>query len=1626
MTNDTQETYAWWAELKHGGLLISPSQLRRYFPASADPLPDYLADRLRRDLTRFNPNDAQVLGALLDTVLEDILGLDGGWLKGAQVPPSVGLRLATGENLKPRRLWQKEDFHLPVFVDSTAARLGIGRGKRPVARMIEWQRKTGTHLALITNGRQWRLIHVGADYEAWAEWDTDFWFNEGKPGPQVTALRTLLGPGTLTPAAPGERPPLLAAVLDSRHAQAELSSLLGERVREAVELLIRAGASSLENIDPRVLPRDIYIAAVRAVMRLVVILFAEARELLPRDLEAYHASYGLQGLRESLDRSAGTQGLQRLRHRYGAWPRVVGLWRLIYYGSSHQALPIPAYGGALFTPGQSDAPDPILRALAALESTTHEVNDAVVHKILDFLCRCPVRVRQGGATVQVEGPVDFSDLSSEYIGILYEGLLDYELRRADGPVIFLSLGDQPALPLERLEAMDAAALKKLLEKSKEKSQKVTAGEEEAEEAGKGESQEGEEAEIQEENEGPEAAAEEIDEIDEQAALRERAHSWALRAVTEGGLVGRARGTTAAAQRARQEKRDRAADGLVARLIPAGDWYLVRWGGTRKGAGTFYTRPQLAVPTTIRTLMPLAYDEAGDARNWVPKRPEEILKLKVCDPAMGSGSFLLAALRFLTDALYASLHYHNRIGQKGDGAVIALAEGKPANGGLDEETVPVPLDDPDFEDKLKAKLKRHIVERCLYGVDIDPLAVELGRLSLWVETMDRELPFGFLDHKIKVGNSLVGCWFDRFSDYPLLAWLREGGDANHNNGVHFAKEAWTKAIKATLKERVKPELVRLIEARAGQTALEVDGVRIEPQAVHDEALAVFQKLHSLPMSAQGIKMREKLYRDEIIKSPAYQKLKEAFDIWCAAWFWPADQLGAAPTPAGFVEPTDDTRKLAAALAREHRFFHWELEFPDVFTGQSAGFDAVIGNPPWEIQKSNSKEYFTNHDPIYRALGKQEAIRRQTELFADETIEHNWLTYSARFKALSNWNKYVAHPFGDGKERGASNENLMPTGGKWRVSDRLHGMWHDQRRGRGGYTDAAHPFLHQGSADINTYKMFLEAAHALIQTGGRLGMITPSGLYTDKGATDLRRLFLERCQWAWLFGFENRRKIFDIHRSFKFCPVIIAKGGRTDAIKAAFMRHDLADWETPAPQTLAYPSKQIEKFSPNSRALLEIRNARDLEILEKIYDGSVLLGDQTSRSWQIKYATEFHMTNDSKLFPPIQKWLDKGYKSDPYGRWIGPDGDIALPLYQGVMIWQFDFSAAGYVSGAGNRAQWRPIDWENKVIEPQFLMDKSIYAQQENIIHGLKVVFRPIARTTDTRTMIGAVVPDRPCGHSLNVLSCSYMANNALLLAIANSFTYDFQLRVRLGGTNISQYVIFETSLPPRMRIENLQSLRMIAARLAYPAEVFAHEWWRLAHQAVVDYRTTYVWQSLWAVTPHERLRLRCILDAVVAELYGLDLGDLAWILRDCDYPADRLSEKGFAAKLDPKGFWRVDKAQPPELRHTTLTLKAFERLKEVGLGAFCAEDWQFPKEIADQLGPRFYDWQLEGTPEESWAQCEQHARNILGEEGFEEFLTSLQSSEASAAIPAIAESRGRYQAKLVNAPKRQGQMDLFDD
>jgi hypothetical protein len=1065
-------------------------------------------------------------------------------------------------------------------------------------------------------------------------------------------------------------------------------------------------------------------------------------------------------------------------------------------------------------------------------------------------------------------------------------------------------------------------------------------------------EEEEEAEEEQTEEGAEEVTAEpvLEEAHEDFPLSEdhrdaeqRALDWAREAVLLAGWMPKQQKNET--DREYRKRTDEEARRLIKQVVAVGEFYLVRAGNIRKGTGTFYTRPQLAVPTVHRTLEPLCYDVTESGK--IPKPPDVILGLKVCDPACGSGAFNVAALHYLTDALYASLCHHCGLDDPKRAGTITLPYGRPRTGEADEDPVPFLPDDPrygdQFEDRIKALLRRYVVERCIYGVDINPLAVEFARVSLWIETLDKDLPFTFLDHKIKVGNALVGCWLDRVPDYPLKAWEREGGDGKDGERTQRIEE-FLKGPKSGNRRSgvgvIKQEMRDLITQHLiGQQPLLPDVAVEDIVPVLEQARSDYEELHR--MALHHPEDREKFYRKHIQDNPALQRIKRAMDEWCAVWFWPMDEESAkhVPTPKTFHrgwrrvngewhKEDTPTNALIARLADEHRFFHWELEFPDVFTPKRWGFDAVLGNPPWEVMKPISQEFFSEYDPIYRTYDKQAALRRQQQLFSmDPAIRARWDEYCARFKALSNWVQNVAEPFGVALARGGRGKNLAE-------------RWAEHLKKRKA-PHFVHPFVYQGSADLNSYKLFLEMSYSLLSENGRMGLIVPSGLYTDSGSRDLRVLFLEHSTWDWLFSFENRKKIFDIHGSFKFAPVIIGRQKSDAPLRAAFMVHDLDAWDRPDPPVFPFDRSLILLFSPRSKSIPEVRTHREVEICRKIYEHSIRIGDRAP-GWEIEYAREFDMTNDSNLFKPRERWEAKGYRPDPFGRWIGPDGDIALPLYEGKMLWHHNPFYESDTRGTGSSPVWVRDPTDAPSLRARYLISEVEARAKAPAFARPKFTFRQIARSTDQRTIIGSCLVGFPCGHLVgNLIPPAHDLSKALLFsAVANSLSFDFVMRQKLGGIHAGWFIVEECPIPALMSdgpegSSALRDLAIHAARLSFIHRRFAPEWLRLFHQCP-ELRTRQ-WKHWWAVTEADRLRLRVEIDALCADLYGLDPDDFDWIVRN--------------DPTDPKGFWRVDKQLPYEQRLTGLAARAFRALKE---GKWSAET------VGELTNDQFFE--LLGIPE----------------------------------------------------------------
>ena len=528
---------------------------------------------------------------------------------------------------------------------------------------------------------------------------------------------------------------------------------------------------------------------------------------------------------------------------------------------------------------------------------------------------------------------------------------------------------------------------------------------------------------------------------------------------------------------------------------------------------------------------------------------------------------------------------------------------------------------------------------------------------------------------------------------------------------------------------------------------------------------------------------------------------------------------------------------------------------------------------------------------------------------------------------------------------------------------------------------------------------------------------------------------------------------------------------------------------------------------------------------------MLGDDGPNGWGIRYAREFDMTNDSRLFPPRPQWEAQGYRPDEYSRWLlgdwrpigelwaemgvdasrpmaaavkledwlfdssaGPErraaearfvhghllkpGDVArtnwrmrcaqppydglpvpraaipagvvlsrqgdawiredrvrgvaLPLYEGRMIGQFDSSQKGWVSGKGRGAVWREIPWGRKQVEPQFLMAAEHY--EDNLPSSTPSTARPkvaimdITSSTNARTMISAPLAGVPCGHSIGVLNCP--VDTCLQLSTAlNSYVYDFCLRVRFSGLHTSWFILEETPLPFmdndfRRGIERL-SERLVKERGVHG--VFAADFFGSA---------------LPALTHHERLRVSVVLNALLAYMFGLNVADMRHVLQQCDLPT--LDSGSLpSAQLGPKGLWRLDRDQHPELRQTVLALVAFVDLQAHSSPQNAADGWQIPETlrladyglghderakaaqpVAGRLGPRFYDWQLAQPADQAHSERQLHVRNLLGELRYARLLRDgvhPHRNSVEEPLREVAEPRATYDVR----DRPVDRQDIFD-
>jgi hypothetical protein len=743
-----------------------------------------------------------------------------------------------------------------------------------VERIRTLCRATGCEVGLATDGEQWVLVWAPAGQTGG---HGTFLSSLFAPEPELLdAFAALLGARRFFGVAKGDH--LEALFVESADAEAEVTNKLGQQVRSAVEILVaalaRADRDSKHQLLAGVDPPEVYDASLTVLMRLVFLFAAEERGLLPLGDDFYNDGYAASTLREQLQEDANLIGEEALGYRHSAWHRVLALTRAVHGGISFEDLRMPAYGGGLFDPDRY----PFLEGRGKDEPWTEaEAKPLPVddRTMLEILTRLQVLVfRQSGVT---EARVlSYRSLSVEQIGYIYEGLLDHSVRRAGEVMVVLS--GKNGVPYE-------VALREL----------------------EGWSYQGRE--------------EYVKKVAALTSQTERQVSRKLDAAEDATRLGRLRVAV---------ERD---DALVDRIRPhlsllADDLrelptvYLpgtlyVTTTSLRRDTGTEYTSRELADEVARYALEPLVYHpgpaEEKDPAKWVLKSASEILSLRVCDPAIGSGAIIVAACRYLADRL-----------------VEAWTMEKQAGGEPELNGQPIWTEN---REELSLLARGAVSDRCLFGVDLNPMAVELAKMSLWLVTMAKERPFTFLDHAFKVGNSLLGVTdVDQVVHFHMDALK---GKHLHGQSSVFAPTF----LHDLLAPRVR-RAARLRSALENTTAFSLRDVerkeasnRRAEQEVADVCLIADVLIGAALSTAGGGERRLEEKLGEVAP-----RIARAFD---------------PDTPA--EESAELKRRLRSdaemwlndgrpegAAARVP--FHWPLEYPEVFAGGKK-FDAMVGNPPF---------------------------------------------------------------------------------------------------------------------------------------------------------------------------------------------------------------------------------------------------------------------------------------------------------------------------------------------------------------------------------------------------------------------------------------------------------------------------------------------------------------------------------------------------------------------------------------------------------------------------------------------------------------------------------------------------------
>jgi hypothetical protein len=748
----------------------------------------------------------------------------------------------------------------------------------PDTRMTELLHATGVRLGLVTNGEHWMLVDgPKGETTGYASWYASLWLEEPIT---LRAFRSLLS-GSRFFNVPDDKT-LEALLTKSASNQQEVTDQLGFQVRRAVEVLIHSLDRADQDFDRELLAgvreEALYESALTVMMRLVFLFCAEERELIPsKPFPVYEQNYSVSTISKQLRELADQLGEELLERRRDAWPRLLAAFRAVYGGLQHDDVHIPAYGGSLFNPDRFPFLEGRKLGTSWRDTEAHPlpVNNRTVLHLLEALQLLQLKVPGGGPAEARR--LSFRALDIEQIGHVYEGLLDHTAKRATEPFLGLAgtRAKEPELPLAELETLLAKGESDLVKFLKEETGKSDIALKKSLKA----------------------------EIDPQDATRFRTACQGDEALW---------------------KRVQRLAGLVRVdnfgypvVIPKGSVFVTA-GTDRRSSGTHYTPRSLTETIVQYTLEPSVYvgpAEGLSKDQWKLRSAKELLALKICDMACGSGAFLVQACRYMAARL---LEAWDAVQRANPGTVRITPKGEPSTGQPGEMLIP---DDPDERQTFALRI---VAQRCLYGADKNPLAAEMAKLSLWLLTLAKDRPFEFLDHAIRCGDSLVGIHnLDQLRKFNL-----DGTGEDNSLFLQF----------------LDPKVKEAIALRRQITEMQANTV-------------------------EDVEAQDRMLREAEEK---IDRLKYAADMLIAAEFIPGSaadkrtaRVDAAIKVAIHFNDSDlpTFRREAQNVLGGQVTFHWPLELPEVMVVRG-GFDAFIGNPPFV----GGKRLGTVLGPVYQSAIK----------------------------------------------------------------------------------------------------------------------------------------------------------------------------------------------------------------------------------------------------------------------------------------------------------------------------------------------------------------------------------------------------------------------------------------------------------------------------------------------------------------------------------------------------------------------------------------------------------------------------------------------------------------------------------